>query len=290
MSDKVEGNGQANQPTRRQFLGQTAAAALASASVAASLQAAPAKEKPVKKVTTRVLGANDRINLAFIGNGMQFLGLLQRGFQRAQGGKEDFEFAAVCDVWEPRVNHAQEKPRREKAYRDYREILARPDIDGVVIAVPDHWHYPMAREALLAGQGRLPRKAHDLHDRRGRQVERSRESDQARPPGRRLRARHPALLEGQRLHQGRQDGQDPLGPDQLQPEYRRRHVGLPDSRRWAASPGPMPSSRPKNLRLEDVAGLGAASDLSARSAISAGGSSGITPAATRPTCSTTASA
>ena len=40
-----------------------------------SLQAAPAKERPVKKVTTRVLGANDRINLAFIGNGMQFLGL-----------------------------------------------------------------------------------------------------------------------------------------------------------------------------------------------------------------------
>jgi predicted dehydrogenase len=152
MSDKVEGNGQANQPTRRQFLGQTAAAALASASVAASLQAAPAKEKPVKKVTTRVLGANDRINLAFVGNGMQFLGLLQRGFQARKEKKGDFEYAAVCDVWEPRLKNAQEKTKAEKAYRDYREIIQRADIDGVVIAVPDHWHYAIAREALLSGK------------------------------------------------------------------------------------------------------------------------------------------
>ena len=31
-------------------------------------------------------------------------------------------------------------------------MLARPDIDGVVLAVPDHWHYPMASQAMLAGK------------------------------------------------------------------------------------------------------------------------------------------
>lgn len=137
--------------TRRQFLGRTAAA-IASASVAGKLAAAPAKEKAVKKVTTRVLGANDRINLAFIGNGMQFLGLLQRGFQPRKEKLGDFEYTAMCDVWGPRLKNAREKTRAEKGYSDYREIIQRADIDGVVIAVPDHWHYAIAREALLSGK------------------------------------------------------------------------------------------------------------------------------------------
>jgi predicted dehydrogenase len=145
----------ANKPTkestRRQFLGQTAAA-LASASVLTNMEAASAKEKPVRKVTTRVLGANDRINLAFIGNGMQFLGLLGRGFDPRKDKKGDFEYAAVCDVWEPRLKNAQEKTKAEKTYHDYRDVIQRPDIDGVVIAVPDHWHYAIAREALLSGK------------------------------------------------------------------------------------------------------------------------------------------
>ena len=40
----------------------------------------------------------------------------------------------------------------ERAHERYRALLARPDIDGVVIVVPDHLHYPIARAALLAGK------------------------------------------------------------------------------------------------------------------------------------------
>ncbi len=151
MNNQEEDRGMSARSTRRHFLGR-AAAALASASVVANAHATPAKEKAVRKVTTRVLGANDRINLAFIGNGMQFLGLLDRGFQARQEKKGDFAYAAVCDVWEPRVKYAQEKTKAEKTYRDYREIIERGDIDGVVVAVPDHWHYAIAREALLSGK------------------------------------------------------------------------------------------------------------------------------------------
>ena len=39
-----------------------------------------------------------------------------------------------------------------QTYRDYREILQRPDVDGIVVAVPDHWHYAIARDACLAGK------------------------------------------------------------------------------------------------------------------------------------------
>ena len=135
-------------PTRREFIGQ--AAGLTSAALIAP--ALNAKDKPVPKVTGRVLGANDRINLAFIGCGMQFLGLLQRAFDARKGSKGDFEYAAVCDVWEPRLKNAQEKTHAAKTTRNYHEIMQRSDIDGVVIAVPDHCHYEIAREALLTGK------------------------------------------------------------------------------------------------------------------------------------------
>jgi predicted dehydrogenase len=133
--------------TRREFLGRNAALATAGA-VAANAQS----RKPAFKANTRVLGANDRINVAFIGCGMQFYGLLDRGFEKRKKEKNDFEYSAVCDVWTPRTEYAQKRTNAEKMYRDYREILARPDIDGVVIAVPDHWHYEMASEAMQAGK------------------------------------------------------------------------------------------------------------------------------------------
>ena len=103
------------------------------------------------KAAGRVIGANDRINVAFIGNGMQFQTLI-RVFKNRLEQKKDINISAVCDVWEPRLKDAMEKSGAEKAYRDYREVLARPDIDGVVLAVPDHWHHPMASQAMLAGK------------------------------------------------------------------------------------------------------------------------------------------
>ncbi|MDA2929169.1 Gfo/Idh/MocA family oxidoreductase [Acidobacteria bacterium AH-259-O06] len=139
-----------NKSSRRQFLGQ-ATGAVASASLLSLAKAAPAKARPVRKVTGRVLGANDRINLGFIGCGMRFQGL-GRAFKDRKEKKGDFEYTAVCDVWEPRLRYAQEKTKAAKTYRDYREILQRSDIDGVLIIVPDHWHYRMAEEACLAGK------------------------------------------------------------------------------------------------------------------------------------------
>jgi len=149
MSNHNHQSDSTGRTSRREFIGQ-AAAGIASASLVAP--ALRAKDKPVPKVTGRVLGANDRINLAFVGCGMQFLGLLQRAFDDRKRTKGDFEYAAVCDVWEPRLKNAQEKTRAAKTYRNYHEITQRPDIDGVVIAVPDHCHYEIAREALLTGK------------------------------------------------------------------------------------------------------------------------------------------
>jgi predicted dehydrogenase len=133
--------------TRREFLTQEVGIAAATATMLSGVSARAAQSK----TTGRVLGANDRINIAFIGNGMQFLTLVEM-FKRRQQQNNDVHFAAVCDVWEPRLNYAQKQSGAEKTYRDYREILQRPDIDGVVLAVPDHWHCRMASEALQAGK------------------------------------------------------------------------------------------------------------------------------------------
>jgi predicted dehydrogenase len=75
-----------------------------------------------------------------------------RGFKNRKQQKNDVNFAACCDVWEPRLKFGMEQSGAEKAYKDYREVLARKDIDGVVLAVPDHWHHPMASQAILAGK------------------------------------------------------------------------------------------------------------------------------------------
>src|SRR3954454_14114353 len=84
----------------------------------------------------RVLGANDRVRLGFIGLG-------NRGDQVLDAflPHKDAEVAALCDIWSPYVDFAAQKaggsPARE---RDYRKLLDRKDIDAVVICTPDHWH------------------------------------------------------------------------------------------------------------------------------------------------------
>ncbi len=130
--------------TRRQFLGQTAG------TVAGAVL--PTDAAQTARSASRVLGANDRIRLGFIGCGMQFQDLLRRGFFPRRDRQGDIDFVEVCDVWQPRVDNAKTKTGAERAGRDYRALLARPDIDGVVIVVPDHLHYTIARAAVLAGK------------------------------------------------------------------------------------------------------------------------------------------
>ncbi len=136
--------------TRRQFLGQTAGS-VAGASLLAAARPAVAAQ-PTARAASRVLGANDRIRLGFIGCGMQFEVLLRRGFLPRRDRQHDIDLVEVCDVWQPRVDNAKAKAGAERAGRDYQALLARPDIDGVAIVVPDHLHYPIARAALLAGK------------------------------------------------------------------------------------------------------------------------------------------
>src|SRR5262245_16712476 len=123
--------------TRRNFV-----KAAASAGVALSAASRP--------VQARILGANDRINLAVIGVGGRGRGLL-REVVGIQDSSATVQVLAVSDVYEKRKRAAQEVCKGE-GYLDYRQILARPDIDGVIIATPDHWHAKIAIEAMNQGK------------------------------------------------------------------------------------------------------------------------------------------
>jgi predicted dehydrogenase len=95
--------------------------------------------------TGKALGANDKILVGVIGVGRQGMGDLNQF--RAQ---PDVEIAAVCDVFQPSLD--RDWRGTVKAYKDFREVLDRKDIDAVVVATPDHWHALPTIEACKAGK------------------------------------------------------------------------------------------------------------------------------------------
>jgi predicted dehydrogenase len=92
---------------------------------------------------------SERLNLGFIG-----LGTMNRGHLNHFLGQDDVQVLAVCDVDTTRREAAKQtvetKYKGCTGYKDFRELLARKDIDAVVIATPDHWHAIPVIEACKA--------------------------------------------------------------------------------------------------------------------------------------------
>ena len=102
-------------------------------------------------VHANILGANDRINVGVIGVGGRGTSVMKWAMEVGKTTRPA-QIVAVCDVYRKRVNNAKEISQAEMTTLDYRELLARKDIDAVVIATPDHWHAQMSIEAMRAGK------------------------------------------------------------------------------------------------------------------------------------------
>lgn len=92
--------------------------------------------------------ANDKIRFALIGAGGMGTGDATDTLNA--GGTE---IAAVSDIYDGRLERAKERwGAGVFTTRDYREVLAKKDIDAVIVATPDHWHAQIAADALTAGK------------------------------------------------------------------------------------------------------------------------------------------
>lgn len=119
-------------------------------------------------VPSRVFSANapsNRITIASIG-----LGAMGGYHLNALVNMEECRVVALCDVDRTKLEAANAiaKLPAESLYTDFQEVLARRDIDAVNIATPDHWHTPLAIEAIKAGKAVYVQKPISLNIAEGR--------------------------------------------------------------------------------------------------------------------------
>ena len=136
---------------RRDFLRYSALGAAAATLAPVSGIGMPAAPK-------KSVSKNEKVRMGFIGLGQQAMYLLS-GFM----SMDDVRVIAGCDVYDVKrdrfvkrvTKYYQEKGEKKvkvDVYEDYQDLLARPDIDAVVIATPDHQHAVIAIAACKAGK------------------------------------------------------------------------------------------------------------------------------------------
>ncbi|MBV8817255.1 MAG: Gfo/Idh/MocA family oxidoreductase [Acidobacteriaceae bacterium] len=96
---------------------------------------------------SRVLGANDTLQLGVIGTGDRGRFVMSQ-FQVSP----KVHVGAVCDIYANQIDLAKQKAPDAQSFSDHRKLLELKEIDAVLIATPDHWHSRTAIDALNAGK------------------------------------------------------------------------------------------------------------------------------------------
>ena len=151
--------------SRRAFVSRTAGALALPWIMPASARGADGTTAPANRITVGLIGR----------------GCMGRGHLQRLVGDKDVQVLAVCDVDRSRcqegkevveANYAVSRPKGSYSgcatYSDYREVLARADIDAVVVVTPDHWHTPISVHAVKAGKDVYCEKPVSLTLRQGR--------------------------------------------------------------------------------------------------------------------------
>lgn len=133
-----------NKPSRRQFIRAGAAAAAVGTAIA--------KPKP----SSAAPDANSKLRIGFIGPGGRGFGAHVKNLVKLQLEGRPIELVAVCDVY----SENRDKPAKfiedktgvaPAKYVDYRDMIAKENLDAVCIGTPDHWHAKQTIDSLNAG-------------------------------------------------------------------------------------------------------------------------------------------
>jgi len=144
----------AGDQSRRAFIRTTATAAAAVAST--NIFRTPVYGQNTAPSAGKVLGANDRIVVGYIGVGGQGMAHVKQ--MKTHASANNVAQVAVCDVWEKRRNSSKAFIEKDSSnsqvemFSDHRKLLERKDIDAVVIATHDIWHTKCAVDAMSAGK------------------------------------------------------------------------------------------------------------------------------------------
>ena len=209
-----------SEPDRRDFL-KTAGGVGLSLGIANSALAAARGAK----MSGRVIGANDRINVGVIGVGGR--GSYVGGVFHHYGEKNNNACAivAVCDVYEKRKK-AQADRFKCDGYLDYREVLNRSDVDAVIVATPDHWHAKIALDAMDHGKDVYLEKPMCHTNEEIKQLVSTVQGDQARPPGWLPNHFRRPMVESPQGHRRRHDRPDDHEPGIVSPQLQRGRMEL----------------------------------------------------------------
>jgi predicted dehydrogenase len=174
--------------------------------------AAAATTLALSTAPARALGANDRIRLGFIGVGNRGSQLLDAFLPHS-----DMQVVALCDVYEPYLERANQKlDVKATTYGDFRKLIDRDDLDGVVIATPDHWHALQTIAACDAGKDVYVEKPLSITIHEGRRmIEAARRNKRVAQVGTHRRSSKLYTDLAERLHQS-----DPLGKITVSRAYR----------------------------------------------------------------------
>ncbi|MCK5691232.1 MAG: Gfo/Idh/MocA family oxidoreductase, partial [Bacteroidales bacterium] len=146
--------------SRRKFIRNVAAssAALTIGGVSSDMSA---------KSYRKIIGANDRLNVAIAGLGRRLGGYIEP----IRLTESNVNLLYLCDVMDHQLQNADEKFQevlgyKSKQEKDVRKVMEDKDLDAIFIATPDHWHTPGAIMAMQAGKHVYLEKpcSHNFHE------------------------------------------------------------------------------------------------------------------------------